>query len=240
MEHIHVEKQRESVPNWAAPTATQSAAEPTASQRQLDYITSLMAKKQLSQLPTPQRERLEEQHPEFWVEETTRLSKPKASRIIEKLLTLSDRPKEQQGVPDIMADRFSYGIPAGRYAVENDADELRFYNVWISRDGKRLNVYVAHGPDDSDLRFQKTIIGVLKKIKAYGIRRAAIRYGMEIGSCSNCGRRLTNRISRELGIGPVCGGRMFGDDFKTEVKEKRAEIRSRGLNPNEELTDEEG
>jgi hypothetical protein len=59
---------------------------------------------------------------------------------------------------------------------------------------------------------------------------------MEIGSCSNCGRRLTNTISRELGIGPVCGGRMFGEAFKVEVSEKRAEITARGDNPDEELS----
>ena len=64
---------------------------------------------------------------------------------------------------------------------------------------------------------------------------AAIRFGMEIGACSNCGRRLTNTISRELGIGPVCGGRLFGDTFKAEVKSKRAEIIARGDDPDAEV-----
>jgi hypothetical protein len=62
---------------------------------------------------------------------------------------------------------------------------------------------------------------------------------MEIRACSNCGRRLTNRISRELGIGPICGGRMFGgDEWADEVKAKRAEIVARGEDPDEELGDE--
>lgn len=33
---------------------------------------------------------------------------------------------------------------------------------------------------------------------------AAIRYGKETGSCSCCGRELTNKESIELGIGPIC------------------------------------
>lgn len=33
---------------------------------------------------------------------------------------------------------------------------------------------------------------------------AAIRYGKETGSCSCCGRDLTNKQSIELGIGPIC------------------------------------
>jgi hypothetical protein len=33
---------------------------------------------------------------------------------------------------------------------------------------------------------------------------AAIAYGRETGTCSCCGRELTNKISIELGIGPIC------------------------------------
>lgn len=33
---------------------------------------------------------------------------------------------------------------------------------------------------------------------------AAVRYGRETGSCSCCGRDLTNKQSIELGIGPIC------------------------------------
>lgn len=36
---------------------------------------------------------------------------------------------------------------------------------------------------------------------------AARRYGLELGTCSDCGRTLTNAESREYGIGPVCRGK---------------------------------
>jgi hypothetical protein len=166
------------------------------------------------------------------------MSKGKASELIEWFLKQPDKPSELWKPSAEDAERIAIGVPAGRYAVENDQGELRFYNVWVARNGKRLNVYVLHGPNDSDLRFHKTMLGVLRKIKADGIREAALRFGREIGSCSNCGRRLTNRISRELAIGPVCGGRMFGEkEWKAEVKAKRQEIVDRGEDPDEELED---
>ena len=39
---------------------------------------------------------------------------------------------------------------------------------------------------------------------------AAIAYGRETGSCSCCGRELTNEVSIALGIGPICLERMGG------------------------------
>lgn len=39
-------------------------------------------------------------------------------------------------------------------------------------------------------------------------RAAAIAYGMRTGNCCICGRELTNAESVELGIGPICAGRM--------------------------------
>lgn len=35
---------------------------------------------------------------------------------------------------------------------------------------------------------------------------AAVRYGQKTGKCSCCGRKLTNKVSIELGIGPICAG----------------------------------
>jgi len=245
MDHPQVTEERSGVPAWAKQesspgTAQQQADEalsgkPPMSDPQLRYIKDLLEKKQIP----PKDEgnvdliykccRLREQG-EYG------MSKDYATKIIDWLKSLSDKPREERSAGYDNPERLAMGVPAGRYAVEADNGELRFYKVWVSRDGKRLNVYVQHGPDESALRYQKGVIGVLRKIKEYGIRKAAIRYGMEIGECSNCGRRLTNRISRELGIGPICGGRMFGEDgWKDEVKTARAEIKARGEDPDEEL-----
>jgi len=36
---------------------------------------------------------------------------------------------------------------------------------------------------------------------------AAVAYGAKTGRCSCCGRILTNELSVELGIGPICRGK---------------------------------
>lgn len=40
--------------------------------------------------------------------------------------------------------------------------------------------------------------------------QAAIAYGQRFGNCSICDRLLTNALSIELGIGPICRGKFFG------------------------------
>jgi hypothetical protein len=36
---------------------------------------------------------------------------------------------------------------------------------------------------------------------------AAKAYGLRTGECCICGRTLTNRVSIDAGIGPICAGR---------------------------------
>ena len=39
---------------------------------------------------------------------------------------------------------------------------------------------------------------------------SSVAYGRAFGSCSCCGRELTNALSIELGIGPICRSKFFG------------------------------
>lgn len=158
-----------------------------------------------------------------------------ASQMIEALLALPKKSSAPAYPARTNADIPE--VPKGRYAVENDEGELRFYKVWRGdRNPAYFKLYVQHGPDESEIPF-RSALSILQKIVDAGIRAAAIRYGHEIGACSNCGRRLTNRVSRELGIGPVCGGRMFGREFKDEVKAARETIVARGEDPDEEVAE---
>jgi hypothetical protein len=242
MENIQVDVKRDAVPEWAAPDqrTQQLNGEPPASQAQLDFIRSLLTKKDLSPLTDAEKDamaRIQTEEP-FWATGTTRLTKAKASRILDRLIPLKDLPREQQREQDI--PQAIRDLPAGRYALPKagttlEENELRFYQCWESRDKKAKRIYVMFGPSSAKMPM-KVQLAIALKIHAAGIRECAIRYGMEIRECSNCGRRLTNRISRELGIGPVCGGRMFGEDeWKGEVKTKRNEIIARGEDPDEEL-----
>lgn len=165
------------------------------------------------------------------------MSKQKASELITWLKGRRNLPNNANRQFHVTDTDF---VPAGRYAVDSNEGELRFYHVWRPKNNLSVvRVYVLHGPDESRIPGRQAELVILQKIAAYGIREAAIRYGNEIGRCSNCGRRLTNRISRELGIGPICGGRMFDDgDWKAEVKAARQRIRDAGEDPNEEVIED--
>jgi hypothetical protein len=66
------------------------------------------------------------------------------------------------------------------------------------------------------LRFAKT-----GKLWAHEDAKA---FGALYGMCCNCGRLLTNEVSIYLGIGPVCGGRQFGGEFKFMISEAKLAV----------------
>lgn len=129
-------------------------------------------------------------------------------------------------------------VPTGRYAVEAESGELRFYRVWRgTRNPDYVSVHVQHGPDEDKLPWN-AVPAILRKIADAGAYDASVRYGREIGSCGRCGTRLTNALSRELGIGPVCGGRFWAEDpgyWKATKAEARAAILARGEDPDSEV-----
>jgi hypothetical protein len=101
-----------------------------------------------------------------------------------------------------------YDVPQGHYAVPGAGHQaLDFYKVDRPTTGKWAGY-----------TFVKTIIGghpenrvprgevdsVLERIDSYGVGLAATTYGIEIQRCCCCNTRLTDTLSRELGIGPDC------------------------------------
>ena len=250
MDQVKVDEPREDVPEWAksAPspgTAAEVTAEavsgsPKITPPQRNFLLDLISKKYVK----PDQEgkldlvmkclRISEDPEEYG------MSKSKASELITWFLKQPDKPRETVVREGVETSTALHALPPGRYALPKAGtkladNELRFYQCWESRDKQAKRLYVQFGPADGKLPYNAQM-SIAAMIIKEGIRECAIRYGMEIGSCSNCGRRLTNRISRELGIGPICGGRMFGgDEWSEEVKAKRAEISARGEDPDEEL-----
>jgi hypothetical protein len=204
--------------------AAYSAERP--SDPQLKFIRGLARERDLSALSAKQHQWLLDELAKPEDDQFLGVPVKRASDIITELLKLkvTEEVVEKQNykLPD---------VPAGRYAIENEEGELRFYRLWIGRNGYK-KLYVLHGPDSSELPY-KTALSIMGKIFRAGVEECAIRYGHEIGACSNCGRRLTNRISRELGIGPICGGRMFGDEFDAKRDAAREAIIERGEDPDE-------
>lgn len=100
-------------------------------------------------------------------------------------------------------------VPAGRYAVDGEDGETKFYVVDRPTEG-RWNGYTFVNVQASDdlfpVRGQAAQV-ILAKI-AVDPQAATIRYGHELGVCGRCGRTLTDEASRAAGIGPVCAGKL--------------------------------
>lgn len=204
---------------------------------QLKFLTALLDERDLRQSPKVQAATPAEYAAAIkdLKEQGSRLTKRDASRWIEHLLKFPQLPRErnvQRGGADSTIPAEDV-MPTGRYAIENDAGELRFYRFWRgTQNPNYVKLYVEHGPDDSEVPFRSALTIIGKIVKA-GPWECARRYGAEIGACSRCGARLTNRVSRLLSIGPVCGGRFWSDEgqWRSRVSEARATIRAAGLDP---------
>jgi len=161
---------------------------PTATEPQMSYLRALRDGKDLSSLAVNQI---------VWLNETdmsfpTELPKARVSQVIEILVALPWKPKEKGKSVDGVAD--------GRYAVEKDDGTLMFYSVKNGHSRTFVDVWA------SDTRYPIQNPGersrILEAIKADP--DAGPRFGREIGRCYVCGRTLTDELSRQLGIGPIC------------------------------------
>lgn len=224
--------ERTAPPSWSQ-EGTRMASQPM-----LNFLAAIRNHRDLSSLSEEQRTWLMDLTAQQLQFATTDLPFDGVRRALDVMSKLPDRPKGEnpgEGTSNLADSPVFPEVAAGRYAVESDEGELRFYRVYRgTRNVNYVKVYVQHGPDESPM-FHAAALSVMEKILAFGPRKAAIRYGNEIGRCSNCGRRLTNRISRELGIGPICGGRMFGDEFDVEINDAKIRLTDRGLDWREEV-----
>lgn len=199
--------------------------EESATPRQVNYIRVLVEDRVVPQMWLDRIGHLTEHKDEF--------TKGKAGEIIAALKPL---PKRNPNEPDRAGQVTSDSVPSGRYAIQTGPEEndLTFYRVWWGDRG--YAVYQLIGPDDIQLA-KHHARDAIKNVLRSGPGEAAIRYGQAVGACSKCGRRLTNRLSRELAIGPVCGQRWF-DDWDLRVFKTRMDLNKRGIDPDEKVEDE--
>lgn len=100
-------------------------------------------------------------------------------------------------------------VPDGRYAIELEG-AIKFYRVRKVTSGPwsgRTFVDQQASDETFPVRFAAQRAKILTAIAA-DVKAAAIRYGRELGQCSQCGRTLTNPESIQLGIGPICLARV--------------------------------
>lgn len=98
-------------------------------------------------------------------------------------------------------------VLAGHYAIDWDGD-ISFWVVDRPTEGRWAGYTFTKrlvGPDE--VRVSRSIAATALELIAKDPKAAAVRYGIEIGRCGICHRRLTVKASREAGIGPICASR---------------------------------
>jgi hypothetical protein len=113
-------------------------------------------------------------------------------------------------------------IPAGYYATPSltGNNDLDFWKVEKGKgrwDGYTFVKRVIGGHDDADIprdskkRVKTQRVGekvtqarALAAIVDFGVQKSHERFGVELKYCRECGIHLTDELSRDLGIGPVC------------------------------------
>lgn len=181
-------------------------AQPDASEAQVKFINSLMGEVELT----------DEQRSGAETALEGGLTKSQASSWISRLLELKKTQPKMRSVTTASREPLP-DVPAGRYAITGQDDSTDFYKVDRPEEGKWagytfVKLLVASGGFGDDLSEQRVsfaqIRSVLERILEDGPEKAMKRYGHELGECGHCGRTLTNPESIELGIGPVCAGKM--------------------------------
>lgn len=93
-------------------------------------------------------------------------------------------------------------IPNGKYALRNiDDDDIRFYVVSGTR--RRMLCELIGAP--GEFRQQRIYRSekILKRIADDPVAAFAL-YGLNVGMCGRCGSPLTQKHTRERGIGDTC------------------------------------
>jgi hypothetical protein len=207
------------VPSWTLDPATD---------KQANYIKALIEDRDV---------------PESWLLEIKRLveeglKKGKAGEIISALKTRPITVRDDRSInrPTLR------DLPPGRYAVQtgDEENDLTFYRVVErhdinNRERKYKIMLVVAGPREHYIS-GPPMYAAVKRIVRAGVGDSATLYGKTIGRCSICHTQITNRLSRELGIGPVCGGRVY-DDWDSRVTAARDGLLMRGLDPTENVGD---
>jgi hypothetical protein len=103
--------------------------------------------------------------------------------------------------------KFPWTMPEGHYAIDGrDGRATDFYRV--DRPGGKWEGWtfvkmVVGGKPDTKIKDRNLLLQILEAIES-DPARAAQRYGVELGRCSECNIHLTDEVSRALGIGPTC------------------------------------
>jgi hypothetical protein len=168
-----------------------------ATEKQIDFIRSLIDSKDLSTLDETQKS---------WIANPANhdnLTKDQASRVIQALKDLpwKSRPHTVQAFDN---------VPAGYFFIVDPTDGVeKFFKVDKPDKGKWEGytfLKVQAGSDFWSIKNKEHREAVLKEIANDPVA-AMNEYGLRLGRCGVCNRTLTARDSRLRGIGPICAAR---------------------------------
>jgi hypothetical protein len=152
---------------------------------------------------------------------TNRIDKHGASALIDALRTL---PRVYRGGRAAGRTADLPGVPPGRYCLCGGRNP-EFYRVrhgegqfdgWTYLDIQASNEF---HPITSVGRARR----VLEEINI-DPKLAAVRYAQLLGKCFNCGRALTNRVSRKVGCGAICATKTgWYDEYTITLLEEAAQ-----------------
>ena len=162
--------------------------------KQVEYFTMLMSRKQLPANLF-----------DFYTLLSPNWDKRAMTSVIQYLVSLPWIPYTYATpkAPTLPADK----VDQGYYAVNDPVDGvLRFYQVRAPKQGKWAGYHFlsqVSGDNKMSIRDKAERHRIFTEI-AKDTLGALKRFGKEIGQCGHCRKQLTDEVSREFGIGPVC------------------------------------
>lgn len=163
-----------------------------ATPKQVAFIAKLLADKDVTGT----------RYAPFVGRELPQLSKSQAGAAIDELLK---RPRAAVApVPAEAPAAVSEPVTDGMYLVGQDV-----YKVQMSQSGRLYaKVLVQHGAGiKATFEYAAGAMRIIRPEHRMDLA-AAKAYGALYGSCAVCGRTLTNEVSIEAGIGPICSSRL--------------------------------
>lgn len=135
------------------------------------------------------------------------------STLIDTLKPLPRVRNNQVAETAATAQGGEYAVPLGYYAIETEGvvadpvNTLNFYRVRTEEDpASRWHGFLFVDQIVSEERYPVKGAARARVLAAIAEdpQAAMLRYGRETVRCGHCRRRLTNDLSREIGIGPKC------------------------------------
>jgi hypothetical protein len=97
-------------------------------------------------------------------------------------------------------------VDNGKYALRNEDDDIRFYAIGGTR--HRVLWELTGAPGDFKMQRIYRPEKILKRIGDDPVAAFAL-FGISVGTCGRCGSPLTQKHTRERGIGDTCYAKLM-------------------------------